>query len=269
MESNLKKQLKVGAFLAAGIVVVVFSIFSLGADKALFKSFIHLHAHFDQVQGLAEGSVVSLSGVNVGNVQTITFLSDKNSLDVDMKIDKQFLPRIREGSQVEIRTQGALGDKFVFILPGKPENPAVKDGDMLDLASSTDLLGILSDRASDTSKIFDIINEVYKITKTLNDENRIGHIINNLELASSRLNDSSREADKFVTAMTGNGSGEKVRASIEHMNSIMSKIDRGEGSLGAIINDPSIHNQLKALLGGNSRGSQMKSLIRTSIEKGE
>lgn len=269
MESNMSKQMKVGIFLAAGVIIVIFSILSLGADKALFKNFVHLHAHFDQVTGLAEGSVVSLSGVNVGNVQTIKFLSDKNSLDVDMKIDKQFLPRIRVGSQVEIRTQGALGDKFVFIFPGDPKNPAVKDGDILDLATSSDLLSIISDRASDTAKIFDIINEVYKITKSLNDENRLSHIMANLDQASSRLNNTTQQADKFVAALSANGGAEKIRDSFTHLDSIMSKVDRGEGSLGALINDPTIHNQLKSLLGGNARSNQMKSLIRTSIEKGE
>jgi phospholipid/cholesterol/gamma-HCH transport system substrate-binding protein len=49
----------------------------------------------------------------------------------------------------------------------------------------------------------------------------------------------------------------------------MGKLDRGEGTLGALINDPSVHNQLKAMLGGSPRKNHVKSLLRTSIEKEE
>ncbi|HEY1080456.1 MAG TPA: MCE family protein, partial [Bdellovibrio sp.] len=117
MESNVSTQMKVGIFIAAGTLLILGSIFFLGADKALFTSYVRIHAHFEQVQGLSEGSVVSLSGVTVGNVEQITFLSEKNALDVKMRINENFIHKIRQGSEVEIRTQGALGDKFVFIIP--------------------------------------------------------------------------------------------------------------------------------------------------------
>ncbi len=108
MESHMNTQLKVGIFLSIGIAVILGSIFFLGADKALFTTYIRLHAHFDQVQGLSVGSVVSLSGVTVGNVEDITFLPEKNALDVKMRINETYIDRIRQGSEVEIRTQGAL-----------------------------------------------------------------------------------------------------------------------------------------------------------------
>ena len=73
MESNAKVQLKVGIFLAVGLVLLLGSIFLLGADKAFFRSYTTVHAHFEQVQGLAEGSVVSFSGITVGNIQKSKF----------------------------------------------------------------------------------------------------------------------------------------------------------------------------------------------------
>ncbi|MGZ3771450.1 MAG: MlaD family protein, partial [Bdellovibrio sp.] len=127
MESQGSTQVKVGIFITVGTILILASIFFLGADKSIFTKYVRLHSYFDQVQGLAVGSVVSLSGVTVGNVESITFVSEKNSLDVKMKIDQKFINRIRQGSQVEIRTQGALGDKFIFIIPGDPKNTVVKE----------------------------------------------------------------------------------------------------------------------------------------------
>ncbi len=267
MESHFSTQIKVGIFLTIGIFLILATIFMLGADKALFTSYVRVHAHFDQVQGLAVGSVVSLSGVTVGNVETITFLPEKNSLDVKMKINEDYIDRIRQGSQVEIRTQGALGDKFVFIIPGDPRAESLKEGDILEVAKPTDFLGIVSERGNETNKIFDIINELYKITHAMNVENRMGKIMANLETASTNFSQTSKDSQRFVAQMNAHGGGEKLGKSIEKLDSILSKIDRGEGSLGALINDPSIHNRLKNMLGGSNRKNHVESLLRTSIEK--
>ncbi|MDG0815347.1 MlaD family protein [Bdellovibrio svalbardensis] len=266
MESQGNTQIKIGIYLAIGTICILGSIFFLGADKALFRRYVKIHAHFEQVQGLAVGSVVSLSGVTVGNVQDITFLPDENKLDVTMSIDEKFLKRIRKESAVEIRTQGALGDKFVLIFPGDPRQPEVKDGDVLPLAKASDLLGILTERGGEAGKIFDVVNEVYKMAHTINAENRMEKIMMNFDTASSNLAQTSKDIQKIVGNSSG---GVKLNHSIEKLDSILTKIDKGEGSLGLLINDPSIHNQLKAALGGGGtqRKNQVKTLLRTSIEK--
>lgn len=267
MESHGNVQIKVGIFLTIGIFLILASIFFLGADKALFTSYVRVHAHFEQVQGLAVGSVVSLSGVTVGNVESITFLPEENTLNVQMKINEDFIDRVRQGSQVEIRTQGALGDKFIFIIPGDPRAEHIKEGDVLKVAKATDLLGIVAERGNETSKVFDIINELHKITHTLNANNRFARIMDNMETTATHLSQASKESQKFMAQMNSQGSGDKLGKSIDKLDSILNKIDRGEGSLGALINDPSIHNRLKTLLGGSNRKSQVESLLRTSIEK--
>ncbi|UOF00851.1 MlaD family protein [Bdellovibrio reynosensis] len=268
MESHTSTQLKVGIFLAVGAVLIMASLFFLGADRALFTSYVRLHAHFDQVQGLSVGSVVSLSGVTVGNVEAITFLPEVNALDVKMKVDADYIPRIRQGSQVEIRTQGALGDKFVFIIPGDPRAEVVKEGEVLQIAKATDVLGIISERGNETNRIFDIINELYKMTHAMNENNRMGRLMGNLETASTSLTLASKEAQKLATQLNESATGDKFASSLNKLDSILTKIDKGQGSLGALINDPSLHNQLKAMVGANDRKDHVKSLLRQSIDQG-
>ncbi|NUN05447.1 MAG: MCE family protein [Bdellovibrio sp.] len=270
MESNVSTQMKVGIFIAVGTLLVLGSIFFLGADKALFTSYVRIHAHFDQVQGLSEGSVVSLSGVTVGNVEQITFLSEKNALDVKMRINENFIHKIRHGSEVEIRTQGALGDKFVFIIPSDIKSEVVKEGDVLEVAKASDLLGIIGERGKEADKIFDIIDDLHKITKSMSADNRLGKIMGNLETASTNLSKTSKEAQFFVAQINEKDGGGKLSKSIDKLDSILTKIDKGQGTLGALINDPSVHNQLKSMLGGPaSRKNNIKTLLRTSIEKEE
>ncbi len=268
METNLKSQIKVGIFLVLGIAITLGSIFMLGANKSLFSKFSHLYADFENVQGLARGSVISLSGVVIGNIESIDFIPERNLLRVDMKIEKEFLPRVFKGSEVEIRTQGALGDKFIYVIPGDPKLPNVYDGDSLPIAKSTDLLNILGERGKETEKVFDIINEVYKLSKTLNQDNQVGNMLTNLNQASRNFNSISEKSLKLVSDLSdGKSASLQAKASIDRLNNILGKIDRGEGTLGALINDSSLHDQLKTLVGGSSRKNHVKSLMRTSIEK--
>lgn len=267
MEASKSNQIKVGIFLSIGLVFILGSIFFLGADRALFTSYIRVHAHFEQTQGLAVGSVVSLMGVTVGNVESIEFLSDKNALDVTMKINQEFQNRLRVGSEVEIRTQGALGDKFIFINPGDTAAEVIQDGGLLEVAKASDLIGIISERGSETNKVFEIINDLHKITKEFSSQNKVSKIINHMESASSNLNQASKETQKLISQFNSHDTGIKMAKSISKLESILTKVENGEGTLGALINDPSVHNQLKTLLGAPSRNNSVKSLLRTSIEK--
>jgi hypothetical protein len=49
-------------------------------------------------------------------------------------------------------------------------------------------------------------------------------------------------------------------------NSILQKIDRGDGTLGLLVNDPTLYDDLKLLVGGAQRSLLVRSLIRLSAE---
>jgi phospholipid/cholesterol/gamma-HCH transport system substrate-binding protein len=265
VDINFNKQLKVGTFICIGLVVILGSVFMLGGNKAFFKTYVTLHAHFEQVQGLAEGSVVSFSGITIGNVKAINIVPEQNLIDVVLSVDDKFMPRVTEGSLVEIRTQGALGDKFVFVIPGDPKAKPLANNSMIEVAKATDLFGILSSRGSEAEKVFDIINEIYRFSKTLNANDRTDKILANLSTATLKIDKTAAAAQKIAESFSDN----KLKSSLEHLDSVLGKLDRGQGSLGALINDSSLHDQLKSMLGGSPRKNAMKSLIRTSIEKNE
>ena len=52
------------------------------------------------------------------------------------------------------------------------------------------------------------------------------------------------------------------------LNSILSKIDDGEGSLGMLLNDPTLYEDLKVLVGGAQRSAVVRSLIRFAVDSG-
>lgn len=265
MESTSGHQLKVGVFLAAALAITLISIFLIGGDS-VFRSKAILHAHFKEVQGLAPGSTVTLSGIRIGNVKDIIFLPNENKLDVIMDVDASFLNRITEDSQVEVKTMGALGDKYVYIVAGDSTKPAVKEGAVLNVAPSTDLMSVLGTRGGETEKIFDIISEMHAMVKSINQNGRVNQIMSDLSETTASLKVTASESKQLMKELRGENPA-KIEQAVTRLNSILGKIDKGEGSLGALINDPSLHASLKNMLGGSDRKTVIKSLIRTSIEK--
>jgi phospholipid/cholesterol/gamma-HCH transport system substrate-binding protein len=53
------------------------------------------------------------------------------------------------------------------------------------------------------------------------------------------------------------------------LNSILEKMDRGEGTMGMLLNDPSLYEDLKRLLGGAERSAVVRTLIRMSADAEE
>jgi phospholipid/cholesterol/gamma-HCH transport system substrate-binding protein len=267
METGIKAQVKTGIFAFLGLVLILFSIFVIGGDK-YFREFVPLYVEFDQVTGLARGSVVSLAGFNIGNVQEIEFSPDSNRLRVTMKVDSNYLPKVREGSAVEVRTQGALGDKFIFIVPGPASGAQVQAGAILPKAEATDFIGILSEKGDQAKKIFDIVDELHKVSVSLNQEDRFANMIKNLAEASASMKDLANESRIMVKELRQNSSP-KIKDSLVRMDRILEKIDKGEGTLGALINDRSLHESIKGMVGSPDKRQNMRSIIRTSIEKSE
>jgi phospholipid/cholesterol/gamma-HCH transport system substrate-binding protein len=56
-----------------------------------------------------------------------------------------------------------------------------------------------------------------------------------------------------------------ARASVR-LNSILEKIDDGEGTLGLMLNDPGLYEDLQALFGGASRSLVVRSLVRMTVD---
>ncbi len=244
-----KQLMMTGLFIVIGAIVVLTTILMLGGEKSVFNKNAQLSVLFDQVQGLNQGSIVSLSGLPIGNVDGFEFDSKSNKVRVSLKIQFDELKKLSVGTQAEIRTQGALGDKYIYISPGSPDAERLQSGAELDTVKSTDILAMLSEKGNETEKIFDIIKEVHILIKTINSENKVAKIMNNLESGSTSLSKIAQ----------------KTEVSMAKLDRIITKVDKGEGTLGALISDPSIHDQLKNILGGSQRKSQVKDMLRRSV----
>jgi phospholipid/cholesterol/gamma-HCH transport system substrate-binding protein len=58
------------------------------------------------------------------------------------------------------------------------------------------------------------------------------------------------------------GASRDLQATLANLRSITEKINEGEGTLGALVVDPTVYDRLAAVLDGASRSLLLRSLIR-------
>ena len=132
-------QIRIGAFILAGLLVFVAIIYLLGAQARYFERKYDLIAEFTEVGGLMEGATVRLAGVQIGRVTGVVLPPEPGGkVRVTLTVARRYSDRIRRDSEVHIATQGLLGDKIIEISLGSPSAPPLQAGDMLpkDIARS-------------------------------------------------------------------------------------------------------------------------------------
>lgn len=263
-----KVEMKVGMFVAIGLIAAAVSILMLGGDRFVFKQRAIFKTRFTEVQGLFPGSIVSLSGLRIGNIKAITMAPDLK-LDIEMQIEPQFADRITDGAIVEIKTQGALGDKYIFIKPGPADAKPIEVGSTLP-SDETDLMKLLTDRQDGMARAVDLVKELHILVASLNQDGKTAKMMTNMTEASEKLKTTIAKLDIIMNDVNGpNPEDKRLKKALISLANVMEKIDKGQGTLGQLINDPSVHQSLKNLLGPSPRGKFMKDMVRETIRSAD
>jgi phospholipid/cholesterol/gamma-HCH transport system substrate-binding protein len=146
------KQIWAGIFFIFGVAVVCGAIFLIGFQKGFSQPQFQMTVLFDKVGGLSEGAPVRLSGVNVGSVENIDFLSEEvkeRGIRVTLAILKRYERQVRRSTEIAVQTEGVLGAKYIEIgrKPGDPPidvSRPILGEPMLDVY---DLAGVLQNTA--------------------------------------------------------------------------------------------------------------------------
>ncbi len=253
METSISKEIKVGIFAGLGLLAFLVSIILLGGDKLFLRTTYNLRVNLPDVQGLARGSVVSLEGVPAGNVHSLRFIPGSKQIEITMDIDTTYRRRITEGSKAGVKTQGALGDKYIYIEAGPIDGQALADNSLLETSAEGDLLDVITKKGAEFVQIIEVIKEVRELVHSLNENGRTAKLMQNLIADSESLKEVLAESKKPIAKL----------------DSILNKIDHGDGTLGALVNDPSLHNRLMQMFGGSQRNKFLTPMIRESIKESE
>jgi phospholipid/cholesterol/gamma-HCH transport system substrate-binding protein len=229
MPKELTLELKVGAFVLAAIVCLSFLILSI-SSFSFFEKGQKMHVIFGYANGLKKAAPVRLAGVEAGVVRSIKVFTDPQTqamrVKVGISVDQGV--SVPVDSLVSINQLGLLGEKYVEITPGHSNQMMVAGGTFIGIDPVP----------------------VEKITK------RIDSLTAKLEETMTNINTGVlSEQNKLAFSQTLAG-----------LSGIMTKINQGQGTIGQLVGNPSIYQNLDEL-SADLKNNPWKLLYRPKITK--
>ncbi len=295
MKSKITQQVRVGIFVFLGLILSMLVIFLLGGGTGFFERKFELFARFEDISGLRLGAPVFLAGIQVGKVEGVVFPTnlEEREVMVRMEISKKYQDRIRKDSEASIVTQGLLGDKAVFITMGTPASDELKDdeyitvkqgmsldsfakkgGDLLDgflkLAENVD--GLVTDIKEKEGLMHAIIYdpEGSQLVKDLaNVTDNANQIMREVQSGRGMLHAMIYDPVRKDIGKLFSDTAENFRTLSKDMAAIGASVEKGEGSVGGLIKDPSVYYDLMTLLGKANRNKLLRTVIRATLATNE
>lgn len=258
MDKKIANSVIVGVIVTVGFLAFVFVLFTMGGGGLFTKSY-PLKAKFTRVNGLHQGSEVMLAGLRIGVVKTIEIPPDQNKvLIVTMSLLREYQNQIRGDSVATIKTAGVLGDRYIEISIGNPQQQPLADNVFITSDEPEDILSKSGDLVEGISKQFQKGGEADALLRNLN------VLSGNLAAITTDI----RKEKGLLHEVIYGTSGAKVNKATEHLQGILRKIDSGEGTIGALINDPTVYEDIKSMMGGAKRSTILQYFMKQFVNEG-
>jgi len=221
---GIAREVKVGAFVLAGLLAIGVVIFLIGDERGLFAAKVHYQIVFSDVQGLKGGSMVRMGGVDVGSVTGVRYSDDPNDarLYVTISVAKSEARRVREDSFASVDSKGLLGDKMVTITPGSPSRPGLAPGATI--------------RSRESRGFEEMMGKVAKIG------DKAAQVMDNLESTTTTLADEQFRKD--------------LQSSMRSVSGILESANSGPGYVSRLLRDPGEAERLSRAIAGLERATQ-------------
>lgn len=251
--------------------------FSYLKSTPLFDNSKTFYAVYHHVGGLQSGTQVTINGFTVGKVNDIKFNDASGNLLVTFTVDNGF--SFSKNSNAELYDTGIIGGKGIQIKPVFDDAVMAKSGDTLPSSTRPGLTELVQQRltplqmkvegaVTNADSLLMNVNDILDI-KTKKDLREsiagLNQLVKSFQGSANSLNqiltDNKNDLDKSISnlgVITDNfnklsdtlanaGLGEtikKLQFTMGNINDMMAKIEGGEGSLGKLVNDKALYNNL-------------------------
>jgi phospholipid/cholesterol/gamma-HCH transport system substrate-binding protein len=243
-QQEYRLKIRVGGFVLAAIALFATFVLAVGGGARMLEDRYTLRAAFRSAEGLLVGASVRLAGLNVGRVTNIGFGRDPGDkrVMVELSLDRRYQERIREDSVATISTIGVVGDKYVEVAVGTPDRKVLEPGAFLAAIDPPDYTALLQQGTG-------IVTSVNKLAAAITEGQGLLHSL------------AYDPKGKMLVA--------DLSQAVADLKLATGKLARGEGTLGALINDPTLYQDVSSLFRGTKRGWLARMLFGSGDERGE
>ncbi len=264
--SRRRREVWVSLFVTAGLLGILIVLTTM-TDAALFRGRYIVSTIVPDAAGIRNGDPIQMRGVNIGRINGFRISKD----EVEVRLEIEGVYPVPKDSVVELKASGLLGGLVADVIPG--ESPEMAEwGDVLEGRSGIGLFDKMDSLAGEA-------DDVAERVKTLLSEEMVGDLQGSASEARALLKNLSgtvseqrgelkaltaslkRSAEGLEKVTTGDELEETVKqmqeltdradevlagldTSSKSLESILGRIDRGEGSLGKLTTDDQLYDNV-------------------------
>lgn len=264
----LTKEVKIGL---AGIVAIAILFWGINFLKGInmFKPGTGYYVEFENVCGLTPSSPVYADGFQIGIVRNITYnYAHPGHVVVEIEVDNDM--RIPKGSRAELVTEMLGTVKMNLLLP-RNEQRMCQLGDTIYGSVNEGIMGVAAGLVPKVETMLPKLDSILGSLNNLLADQTLSNTLHNTEQITANLQVTTRELNsllqKDIPAITGNlntvtanfavishnlkgidyaATIAKVNATLDDVKMFTEKLQSKDNTLGLLLNDPSIYNNLNA-----------------------
>lgn len=273
---KISREVKTAVLVLSGIALFVY-LFSYLKGDDIFSNTDTFYTEFDY-NALSPSSSVTVKGNKVGKVEAVKYDFETGKTRVEFSVDPKL--KFSKSSIIRLYETGIMGGNALAIVNSN-EGELAKPGDFIASEVQPGLItslksnfsGISSDldstiRSADTlmtnlnklvvdesevglKSTIEELNATLKSFKSLSysvqdvikeNDNKIAAILNNFNVTSENLSKLSDDIKDIELAKTIS----KFDESLTSINTLLASINSNDGTLGKLLNDDSLYNNLEA-----------------------
>ncbi len=292
---KISNETKVG-ILATVAIVLLFIGYSFLKGNDVFSSDNTYYTTYEAVDGLTPSKPVLVNGYQIGRVSKMILLPD-GKIKTEFKIHSHY--DVPKNTIARISSTDLLGSKAIVFEMGNSKELA-KDGDFLASGVQPNIMdkvepiqkrietitikldstlsvvnNVLDKQFQDDFKrsihsISTSLKNVEGITKDV-EKGRLNRIMANLESITSNFSQNGEKINAIMSNLNNitdkaarldfEHTMNKVNAAVNDFQEITGKINSGKGSIGLLLNDEALYNNL------NNASKEMDNLMKDVKEK--
>lgn len=220
--NNSQQTIRVGLFFLLGCALAWITFESLSGGQVFKPKGYTVIAPFANLKGLKAGDEVLMAGVKIGTVTATRLGQQRVEAVLTIRPDVQ----IPNDAIASVETSSLLGSQHLAVSFGA-SSVVLANGDEIKTKNTVDMNEVIAQLGSLGAKLEGVAEN---IGQALGGSGGSGSLFSKI--------------DKLVE-----DNGPKLTETIANLQDITAKLKNGEGTLGKLVNDPSLHDELLGAVG--------------------